>query len=56
MKGRNRSLSNSQETELVQAKERELREKQTVRDELIRKERELAETKQQLRQKVNSDN
>ncbi|CAI8026618.1 hypothetical protein GBAR_LOCUS15281 [Geodia barretti] len=39
------------ETELVQAKDRELREKQTVRDELTRKERELAETQQQLRQK-----
>ncbi|CAI8015502.1 hypothetical protein GBAR_LOCUS9597, partial [Geodia barretti] len=38
------------ETELVQAKDRELRGKQTVRDELTRKERELAETLQQLRQ------
>jgi nitrate/TMAO reductase-like tetraheme cytochrome c subunit len=40
----------------VQAKDRELREKQTMRDELTVKERELAETQQQLRQKVNSDN
>ena len=41
----------------MQAKDRELREKQTMRDELTRKERELAETQQQqLRQKVNSDN
>ena len=37
----------------MQAKDRELREKQTVRDELTRKERELAGTQQQLRQKVN---
>ena len=44
----------------MQAKDRELqsseREKQTVRQQLTRKERELAETQQQLRQKVNSDN
>ena len=33
----------------MQAKERELRENQTVRDELARKERELAGTQQQLR-------
>ena len=32
------------------------REKQAVRQRLTRKERELAETQQQLRQKVNSDN
>ena len=40
----------------MQAKDRELREKATVRDELTRRERELAGTQQQLRQKVNSDN
>ena len=40
----------------MQAKDRELREKATVRDELTRRERELAGTQQQLRQKVNSGN